>query len=104
VLDILAASLEAEQDIYTMTDKAVDGFAEWTQAQNKDDANKEIHDYLPVGNRTMRFSSDGFDNLKEVMVAAAPELKDVDVKQAYTSEYLDKLSSLGFDKLVGVPQ
>lgn len=52
----------------------------------------------------MRFSPDGFDNLKEVMVAAAPELKDVDVKQAYTSEYLDKLSALGFDKLVGVPQ
>jgi len=104
VLDILAASLEAEQDIYTMTDKAVDGFAEWTQAQNKSDATKEINDYLPVGNRTMRFSPDGFDNLKEVMVAAAPELKDVDVKQAYTSEYLDKLSALGFDKLVGVPQ
>lgn len=104
VLDILAASMEAEQDMYTMTDKAIDGFTEWTQAQNKDDATKEVHDYLPIGNRNLRFSPDGFENLKEVMVTAAPELKDVDLKQVYTFEYLDKLSSLGFDKLVGVPQ
>lgn len=96
--------MEAEQDIYAMTDKAIDGFTEWTQAQNKDDATKEVHDYLPIGNRNLRFSPDGFENLKEVMVTAAPELKDVDLKQVYTFEYLDKLSSLGFDKLVGVPQ
>ena len=104
VLDILAASLEAQQDIYTMTDKAVDGFTEWTQAQDKTAAEKEIHDYLPVGNRNMRFSPDGFDNLKEVMVAASPDLQSVDLKQVYTFDYLDKLHSLGFDKLVGVPQ
>ena len=103
VLDILAASMEAEQDIYTMTDKAIDGFTEWTQAQNKSDAEKEVHDYQPIGNRNLRFSPEGFDNLKEVMVVAAPELKDVDLKQAYTFEYLDKLHTLGFDKLVGVP-
>jgi hypothetical protein len=52
----------------------------------------------------MRFAPEGWDNLKQVMVTAAPELQEVDVTNAYTSEFLDKLHALGFDKAVGVPQ
>ena len=59
---------------------------------------------MKLANRNLRFAPDGWDNLKEVMVTAAPDLKDVDVTKAYTSEFLDKLHTLGFDKAVGVPQ
>jgi len=102
-LAILAASMEGEQEIWNQTEKAIDGYAEWTQAKDRSGASKEIDDYKKIGNRDMRFSPEGFDNLKEVMVAANPELKDVDVKKAYTFEFLDQLKELGFPKAVGVP-
>jgi NitT/TauT family transport system substrate-binding protein len=104
VLAVVAASMEALQDMYTMTDKAIEGYATWTQAADKADAKREIDKFLPLANRNLHFAPDGWNNLKEVMVSAAPELKDVDVTKAYTSEYLDKLHTLGFDKAVGVPQ
>jgi hypothetical protein len=95
--------MEGEQEIYNQTEKAIDGFAEWTQAKDRSGAAKEINDYKKIGNRDLRFSPEGFDNLKEVMVSANPALKDVDVKKAYTFEFLDKLKELGFPKTIGVP-
>jgi NitT/TauT family transport system substrate-binding protein len=103
VLDILAASMEAEQYLVNNPDKSLDGFMSWTQ-DDEPTAKGEIAAYLQLANRNLRFSPDGWDNLKEVMVTAAPELQDVDVTKAYTSEFLDKLHALGFDKAVGVPQ
>ena len=103
VLAVAAASLAAEQQMWFQKDKAIDGFLEWAQSKDRDTAANEVNMYLPVANRNMRFSADGWDNLKEVMLTADPNLKDVDVKKAYTFEFLDKLHQLGFDKAVGVP-
>jgi NitT/TauT family transport system substrate-binding protein len=103
VLNILAASMEAEQYLVTTPEKAVDGYVTWTQA-DQSTARDEIDSYLKLANRNLRFAPEGWDNLKEVMITAAPELKDVDVKKAYTNEFLDKLHTLGFDAAVGVPQ
>ena len=103
VLAVAAASMAAEQQLWPQKDKAIDGFLEWAQVKDRDAASIEVNAYLPVANRSMRFAPDGWENLKEVMVYADPNIKDVDVTKAYTFQFLDKLHQLGFDKAVGVP-
>lgn len=103
VLDVVAASLEAQQRMYTDTDVAIDGFARWAQTKDRAGAAKEVRGFLRVGQRDLRTAPDGWQNLREVMATVDPRLKDVDVTTAYTYEYLDKLKALGFDRSVGVP-
>ena len=60
VLTVLAATLAAEQHIFTQTEKAIDGYLEWTQAKDRAAAAIDINAYLPLANRNLRFAPDGF--------------------------------------------
>ena len=51
----------------------------------------------------MESPADGWDNMKVVMASANPKINNINVKDAYTSDYLNKLKSLGFEKAIGVP-
>ncbi len=103
VLDLVAANMAALQQMYADPNKAADGYFKWIGTGDLPGAQNQIKLYLELGLRDMRGPADGWNNLQEVMATANAKLKNVDVKNGYTLEYLDKLKSLGFDKAVGVP-
>ena len=103
VLDLVAANMAALQDEYADPNQAAAGYFKWIGTGTLPDAQNQIKLYLKLGLRDMRAPADGWTNLQEVMSTADAKLAKVDVKNAYTFQYLDKLKSLGFQKAIGVP-
>ncbi len=104
VLAMVAAVLEAQQLLYTQTDKAIDSFAKWAQFQDRARAEGEVREFLNYARRDMRWSKVAFELTRDVISSANPAVKDVDVTKAYTFEFLDKLQAMGFNDAVGVPK
>jgi NitT/TauT family transport system substrate-binding protein len=105
VLAIVAASLEAQNRLFTDTPAAIDAFATWTQQTNdRAQAEKFITDYLKIGDRDLRWTQKGFEIIRDVLATQNPAIKDVDVTKAYSFDPLDKLQAMGFDDAIGVPK
>ena len=104
VLAMVAAVLEAQQLLYTQTDKAIDSFAKWAQFQDRARAEGEVREFLNYARRDMRWSKVAFELTRDVISSANPAVKDVDVTKAYTFEFLDRLQAMGFNDAVGVPK
>jgi NitT/TauT family transport system substrate-binding protein len=103
VLDIVAADMAALQDMAADPNKAAEGYLKWIGTGDLAKAQTQINLYLPLAIRNMEGPADGWDNMKEVMTSANPKIANVNVKDAYTLDYVNKLKSLGFEKAIGVP-
>jgi NitT/TauT family transport system substrate-binding protein len=104
LLALVAANLEAQQRLFSETEKAIDSYARWTQTTDRPKAEKAVKDYLQFARRDMRWSKEAWEIVRDVGAAENPALKDVDVTKAYTFEFLDKLRDMGFNEAVGVPK
>ena len=62
-----------------------------------------LADFQTVGNRTMKWSTEAFENPKTVLATVNPDVKDVDVSTAYDESILAKLVELGVYEKLGVP-
>lgn len=102
VLNIVAASLEAQNMMWDDPDTAAKYYAEFTQ-QSLDDAKGLISDFQRIGNRTMMWKQDAFENPKEVLATVNPAVKDVDVTTSYDMSFLQKLVDDGFYEKLGIP-
>jgi NitT/TauT family transport system substrate-binding protein len=103
VLGAVAASLAAQNYIFTNTDDAAAKFAEYSQ-QSADNAKKVIQDFTTWGDRSMDWTDDAFNYPKEVLAAVNPQMKDIDVTTAYDKTFLHKLNDLGFYDAIGDPE
>ncbi len=103
VLALVAALLEAQQLLYSDTDKAVDAFQKWAQIQDRAAAEKTVKQILPYMRRDMRWSKEGFELARDVLATQDPAMQKVEVTKAYTYQFLDKLKDMGFNQAVGVP-
>jgi ABC-type nitrate/sulfonate/bicarbonate transport system substrate-binding protein len=104
VLALVAASLEAQQRMFTETEKAIDSYASWTQTTERPKAESAVKDFLKLARRDLRWNKEGWEIVRDVGVTENPALQDVDVTKAYTFEFLDKLRDMGFNDAVGVPK
>jgi ABC-type nitrate/sulfonate/bicarbonate transport system substrate-binding protein len=104
VLALVAASLEAQQRMFTETEKAIDSYASWTQTTERPKAESAVKDFLKLARRDLRWNKEGWETVRDVGATENPALTDVDVTQAYTVEFLDKLRDMGFNDVVGVPK
>lgn len=104
VLALVAADLEATQRMFTDTEKAIDSFAKWTQAKDRAQPEKAVNSFLKLAQRDLRWERQAWEDLKQVQIAANPAVKDVDVTKAYSYDFLDKLRTVGFNDLIGVPK
>ena len=102
-LDLVAANMAALQDEFADPTNAASGYFKWIGTGDMAQAQHQINLYLQLAIRNMEGPADGWDNLKEVMATANPKIGNVNVKDAYTFEYLNKLKSLGFEKEIGIP-
>jgi NitT/TauT family transport system substrate-binding protein len=102
VLAVVAAMLDALQLMYTETDDAVAGLAEWAQVP-PEDAKAEIEEFLEAASRDLKFTREGMVTLQEFLALADPSIGEINVDDTYSLEFLQKLEDLGYYKAAGVP-
>ncbi|HEV2011873.1 MAG TPA: ABC transporter substrate-binding protein [Candidatus Limnocylindria bacterium] len=102
VLVVVAAALEAQNSMWTDPKTAAAKFAEFAQAK-PDEATAAINDFLPIGDRSMRFDAEAFKAPRDVLAAVNPAVANVDVNKAFDLTFLNKLKDNGFYTKNNIP-
>ena len=88
--------------MWTNPAEAAKFYAEFNQIELAE-AEALIADFQTVGNRSMMWTDEAFENPKTVLVTVNPDVKDVDITTAYDKSILNKLVELGVYEKLGVP-
>ena len=100
---VLAASvLEAQNKMWTDPDTAAEKYAEFTQS-DLTLAKSLIKDFQEIGDRTMMWTDEAFENPKKVLATANPDIANVTVSQAFDRSILDNLKANGYYDQLGIP-
>ncbi len=102
VLVVVAATLEAQQKMWTDAPTASTKFAEFAQIK-PDAALAAVKDFQNYGSRSMKFTAEAFQAPRDVLAAVNPAVKDVDVTKAMDLSFLQKLEQIGFYAKIGAP-
>ena len=102
VLVVVAATLEAQQKMWTDAQTAATKFAEFAQLK-PDVALAAVTDFQKYGARSMLFTAEAFQAPRDVLAAVNPAVKDVDVTKAMDLSFLQKLQQIGFYAKIGAP-
>ena len=101
-LVVAAATLEAQQKMWTDADAAAKEFATFGQLP-ADKALQLIKDFQGYGSRSMLFTEDALKLPQQVLATQNPAMASVDLKKAYDLSFLNKLKDIGFYQKVGAP-
>lgn len=99
---IAASVLEAQNMMWDDVDQAAEFYAEFTQS-DVEEAKGLIEDFQEIGNRTMMWEDEAFENPKQVLATVNPDISDVPVQEAYNKDVLQGLADLGVYEQLGVP-
>jgi NitT/TauT family transport system substrate-binding protein len=99
---VAASVLEAQNLMWTDPDTAATHYAAFTQS-TVEEAKALILEFQSIGNRTMMWTDDAFQNPKDVLATVNPAIKDVPVTQAFDRSVLDGLKSSGYYDVLGIP-
>jgi ABC-type nitrate/sulfonate/bicarbonate transport system substrate-binding protein len=102
VLVVAAATLEAQQKLFTDPDSSAKEFAKFAQLKDADALNS-VKAFATYGSRTMTFTEDALKLPQQVLATQNPAMGTVDLKKVYDLSFLQKLKDNGFNKKVGVP-
>ena len=102
VINVVAAALEAQNMMWADPDTAAQYYADFVQI-DLSEAKQLIADFQTIGNRTMMWNQDAFENPKEVLATVNPDVANVDVTQAYDQSFLQQLKDMGFYDQLGIP-
>jgi ABC-type nitrate/sulfonate/bicarbonate transport system substrate-binding protein len=102
VLVAVAATLEAQQKMWTDADTAAAEFAKFAQIK-PEDAKSQVLAFQGYGSRSMRFTDDAFKAPKDVLASVNPAVANVDITKAYDLGFLKKLEEIGFYAKIGAP-
>jgi ABC-type nitrate/sulfonate/bicarbonate transport system substrate-binding protein len=101
-LVVAAATLEAQQKMFTDPDNSAKEFAKF--AQVKDDAAlNAVKTFATYGSRSMTFTEGALQLPQQVLATQNAAMGTVDLKKAYDLSYLQKLKDIGFNTKIGVP-
>ncbi len=101
-LVVVAATLEAQQKMWTDASTASKEFAKFAQIKDAD-AESLVKDFQGYGARDMSFTEDAFKAPKEVLATQNAAIANVDVTKAFDLSFLKKLKDIGFNTKIGVP-
>ena len=101
-LVVVAATLEAQNSMWTDAKTAAAKFAEFAQ-KKPEDATLLVNGFQAYGSRSMRFTADAFIAPRDVLASVNPAVKDVDVTKAFDLGFLKKLEEIGFYKKIAAP-
>lgn len=102
VLAVVAATLVAQNSIFTDPKTAADKFAGFAQLK-PDAATTAINAFLGYGSRSMLFTADAFAAPRDVLATVNPAVTNVDVTKAFDLSFLNKLKDRGFYMKNNIP-
>ena len=102
VLAAVAATLLAQNAMFTDTKTATDKFAEFAQLK-PDAAATAMNAFLGYGSRSMMFTADAFIAPRDVLGTVNPAMANVDVSKTFDLSFLNKLKDSGFYAKNGIP-
>lgn len=97
-----ASVLEAQNLMWTDPDTAAEHYAAFTQSDLAT-AKQLILDFQEIGNRTMQWQDEAFENPKRVLATVNPDIEGVPVSDAFNRSILDELEALGVYEKLGIP-
>jgi ABC-type nitrate/sulfonate/bicarbonate transport system substrate-binding protein len=101
-LVVVAATLEAQQKLFTDPDSSAKEFAKFAQLKDADALNS-VKAFASYGSRTMSFTEDALKLPQQVLATQNAAMATVDLKKTYDLSLLQKLKEIGFNTKVGVP-
>ena len=102
VLSVVAATLLAQNSMFTDTKTATAKFVEYAQVK-PDAADLAMKAFLGYGSRTMMFTADAFVAPRDVLGTVNVAVANVDVTKAFDLSFLNKLKDSGFYAKNGIP-
>lgn len=99
---VVAAVLEAQQQMWTNTADATAKYAEFSQKKPAD-AQLVVEGFKAYGSRTMQFTEDALLLPRDVLATVNPAVAKVKIADTYDLSFLKKLQSNGFYAKVGAP-
>ena len=102
VLNVAAATVRAQNYMFTNNADAATKFADWAQ-QKPDAAANAVKGFLEYGLRSMIFTEEAFKAPQQVLATVNPPVATVDLKKAYDLSFLTKLKDLGFYAKYSIP-
>jgi ABC-type nitrate/sulfonate/bicarbonate transport system substrate-binding protein len=101
-LVVVASILEAQNLFWTQPDTVAENFAEFNQI-TLEKAQALVEDFQRIGDRSMTWEDESFENPKRVLAAVNPDMASVPVSDAYDRSILAKLQEIGFYDKIGSP-
>ncbi|HEY7625014.1 MAG TPA: ABC transporter substrate-binding protein [Candidatus Limnocylindria bacterium] len=101
-LVVVAATLEAQQKMFTDAETSAKTFATFAQIKDADALNA-VKAFAGYGSRTMSFTEDALKLPQQVLATQNAAMGTVDLKKAYDLSLLQKLKDNGFNAKIGVP-
>jgi len=98
----LAAVLEAQNIIFSTPEVAITAYASFRQIDTEA-ATKQITDFGVVGNRSLMWTDEAFNNARKTLAIINPDIIDVPVTDAFDRSFLETLVSIGFYEKIGSP-
>jgi ABC-type nitrate/sulfonate/bicarbonate transport system substrate-binding protein len=102
-LALVAALLEAQTMILADEEAAVDQWMKVSQSTDREAATTDVRGFTSLASKDLRWTQEGFEILRDVLATQNPAMADVNVADAYTFEFLDKLRDMGFNEKIGAP-
>jgi hypothetical protein len=102
-LNALAATLQGQNFMWTNPEEAAAFYDEFTQMGDLEKAAGLIADFQEIGNRSMQWTDDAFENPKSVLAIVNPDVAGVDVTTAYDRSFLQQLVDMGYYEALGIP-
>lgn len=103
LLVALAATVEGQNAIWTQRDDAIKYYMELTE-QDQAAATKQIDDFQQIGNRTLTWTDEAFNNPRKILASVNPDVIDVPVEDSFDRKPIESLISGGFYDKIGAPK
>lgn len=97
-----AAVLEAQHTIFTDEATAVAKYMEFRQI-TEEDATKQVQDFVAVGNHSLGWTDNAFNNARKTLAMVNPDIVDVQVADCFDRSILQELVDIGFYAKIGAP-
>jgi NitT/TauT family transport system substrate-binding protein len=98
----LAATLEGQNTFWTDPEAAAAYYAEFNQIEPELAATL-VADFQEIGNRSMMWVDEAFENPKTILSTVNPDIAEVAVSDAYDRGPINTLVELGFYDALGIP-
>lgn len=101
-LVVMASVLQAQDAYWTDPDAMIEVFAKINQVSDED-AEVQVLDFQDVGNHSLMFQDDAFQNPKEVIATVNPEVANVALEDCFDRSVLEQLVEMGFYEEYNIP-